>query len=300
MTKAFWRKTFAVASTGLLLAACGNGDETADPDEEVDGGTEESSETDSEETAGELTTLTVGATTTPHGEILEFVVPRLEEEGIELDIVTYTDYPLINQALDAGDLDANYFQHIPYFEGEIEANGYDLYNAGGIHIEPIGAYSQRHDSLEDLPEGADIYISSNVPDWGRILEILANAELITLDESVDVTEADFDDIIENERNLNFEADFDPALTPTLLENDEADVVFINSNFAVDHGLNPIEDSIAIQEIDADSPYANIIAVRSEDADSEAIATLVEILREQETQNYILDTWGGSVVPVGAE
>lgn len=299
MTKVFWRKTFAVASTGLLLAACGNGDETADSDEEADG-TEETSETDSEETAGELTTLTVGATTTPHGEILEFVVPRLEEEGIELDIVTYTDYPLINQALDAGDLDANYFQHIPYFEGEIEANGYDLYNAGGIHIEPIGAYSQRHDSLEDLPEGADIYISSNVPDWGRILEILANAELITLDESVDVTEADFDDIVENERNLNFEADFDPALTPTLLENDEADVVFINSNFAVDHGLNPIEDSIAIQEIDADSPYANIIAVRSEDADNEAIATLVEVLREQETQDYILGTWGGSVVPVGGE
>lgn len=293
MTTSFWKKTFAVASTGFLLAACGNGTEDADTD--ADTGTEDTAETDEE-----TITLTVGATPTPHGEILEFVAPRLEEEGIELDIITYTDYPLINQALDTGDLDANYFQHIPYFEGEIEANGYDLANAGGIHIEPIGAYSQRHESLQDLPDGADILISSNVPDWGRILEIFANEGLITLDDSVDVTEADFDDIVENERNLNFDAEYDPALTPTLLANDQGDVIFINSNFAVDHDLNPIEDSIAIQEIDADSPYANIIAVRSEDLDSEAIATLVEVLREQETQDYILDTWGGSVVPVGGE
>lgn len=286
----FWKKSFALASAGFLLAACGNGEENAGTETETGNGETE-----------ETVTIRIGASATPHAEILEFVAPTLlEEENIELDIQTFADYPLINQALAEGDLDANYFQHVPYLESEIEANGYDIVNAGAIHIEPIGGYSNRYESLEELPEGADILVSSNAPDWGRILEIFVDHELIEIDENVDVEDADFDDIVENPRDLNFDFDYDPALMPTLLENDEGDVIFINSNFAVDHGLNPIEDSIAIQEISSNSPFANLIVVRSEDEDDEAIATLVEYLTNEETQDFINETWGGSVVPVGAE
>lgn len=283
MTKSIFKK--AVFSTGalLLLAACGNGEDTASDTANDSGSTEEP------------TTITVGATNTPHGEILEFVSPALAEEGVDLEIVTYTDYPLINEALANGDLDANYFQHVPYYEAAIEENGYDFANVGGIHIEPIAAYSQRHESLEDLPDGAQILVSSNAPDYGRILEILRDADLITLEEGVDITDATFDDIAENPRNLEFQYDYDPALMVQLYNNDEGDVVFINSNFAVDNGISPVEDSIAIQS--ADSPYANIIAVNAEDAENEAILKLVEELRSQETQDFILEEWGGAVVSV---
>lgn len=280
----FLKRAFALTSAGIVLAACGNGD-TDSADESGN---------------GETTELTIGASNTPHAEILEFIEPRLEEEGIELDIVTFDDYVLPNVALEEGDLDANYFQHVPYLEGQIEEHGYDFVNAGGVHIEPIAAYSQRHESLEDLPEGADVLISSNVADYGRILEILVDADLVEVDPDVELTEADFDDIEENPLDLNFEFDFDPSLMPTLYNNDEGDVVFINSNFAVDHGLNPLEDSIAIQDVSEDSPYANLIVVREEDEGSEAIQTVLDVLHEEETQDFILETWDGAVVPVGGE
>ncbi|WP_208560598.1 MetQ/NlpA family ABC transporter substrate-binding protein [Marinilactibacillus kalidii] len=285
MSKSLWKKVLLSAGAVALLSACGNDSNDASNEGSTD------SENQTEET-----TIRIGATNTPHAETLEFVAPKLEEEGITLDIVTYTDYPLINAALDSGDLDANYFQTVPYFDAEIEQNGYDFANVGGIHIEPIAAYSQRVDSLADLEDGAKVLVSSNAPDYGRILEILQNEGLIKLDENVDITKATFDDIVENERNLEFETSYDPALMVQLYDNDEGDVVFINSNFAVDNGLSPIDDSIAIQTIE-DSPYANIIAVRSEDKDNEAIKALVEELRSEETQDFILETWGGSVIPV---
>lgn len=285
MTNSLLKKVLLSAGAVALLSACGNGSD--DSANEGSGDTTDS--------ASEETTIKIGATNTPHAEILEFVKPILAEEGVDLEIITYTDYPLINQALDAGDLDANYFQHVPYFDAEVEQFGYDFVNAGGIHIEPIAAYSQSIDRLEDLPEGAEVLVSSNASDYGRILEILQDHDLIKVDESVNITDATFDDIVENERNLDFQYDYAPDLMVQLYENNEGDVVFINSNFAVDNDLNPVEDSIAIQG--EDSPYANIIAVRSEDAENEAIIKLVDELHSQETQDFILETWGGSVVPV---
>lgn len=276
-----WVKGTALLGTALLLAACG-----------TDEGTEEGSDTTSQ---NEETTLVVGASNTPHAEILEFVAPTLEEEGITLEIEPYSDYVIPNVALEEGDLDANYFQHGPFFEDAVAENDYDFVNLGGIHIEPIGAFSQRHDSLEDLPENATVLVSSSVPDHGRVLAILQEAGLITVEEGVDLTTATFDDIAENPLNLQFEYEYDPALMPTLLEQDEGDVVFINSNFAVDHDLNPLEDSIAIES--SSSPYSNIVAARSEDAENPAIQRLVEELLSEETQQFILDEWGGSVVPV---
>lgn len=272
-------KGLVILGSALVLAACGNGEEGTTED----GNTEETQ------------TLTIGASNVPHAEILEFVAPLLEEEGIDLEIETYNDYVIPNLALSDGDLDANYFQHVPYFETQVEENDYDFANAGGIHIEPLGAYSNRHDSLSDLPEGATILTSNSVSDHGRILGILQEAGLITVDESVDLVDATFDDVVENELNLEFEYEYDAALLPTLYAEDEGDVFFINSNFAVDNDISPIDDSIALES--SSSPYANIIAVRSEDEDDERIAALVEILRSEETQEFILETWDGAVVPV---
>ena len=277
-----WIKGTAILGTGFLLAACGN-----DQESEIDTGTDEDT--------AEETTLRIGASNVPHAEILEFVAPTLEEEGIILEIERYNDYVIPNVALEEGDIDANYFQHGPFFEDAVAENNYDFVNAGGIHIEPIAAYSARHESLEDLPEGARILVSRNAPDYGRVLAILEEAGVITVEDGVDLTTASFDDIAENPLDLQFEYEYDPALMPTLLENDEGDVVFINSNFAVDHDLRPLEDSIAVES--SSSPYSNIIAVRSEDAENPAVLRLVEVLRSEETQDFILETWDGSVVPV---
>ncbi len=271
------------ATSILALAACG----TADTEEGTTNGEGEATE--------ETTTLVVGASNVPHAEILEKAQPLLEEKGIELQIETYQDYVLPNKDLENGDLDANYFQHIPYLESQIADNGYDFVNAGGIHIEPIGVYSKKYDSLEDLPEGATILMSNSVADHGRILSMLESKGVITLKEGVEKTAATIEDIAENPKNLVFDYEYEAALLPQLYENEEGDAVLINSNYALDAGLNPIEDSIAIE--DKDSPYVNIIAVNSGDESNEAIQSLVEVLRSKEIQDFILSEWGGSVVPV---
>lgn len=276
MKKSVFIKSLATVGAALLLAACGNGG-------------------NSEEGASEDTTIRIGASNTPHAEILEFAAPILEEEGYTLDITTYNDYVVPNVALEEGDLDANYFQHVPFFEAAVAENDYDFVNAGGIHLEPIGLFSQDYASLEELPDGATVLVSSNQPDWGRIIGIFQEAGLVSVDEGTDLTTATFDDIVENPKNIQFEYENDPALMPTLYQQGEGDVVAINSNFAVDQGLDPLEDSIALES--ESSPYANIIAVRSEDAENPGILKLIEVLRSQEVQDYILETWDGAVVPV---
>ncbi|MGM9946255.1 MAG: MetQ/NlpA family ABC transporter substrate-binding protein [Lysinibacillus sp.] len=267
-----------ILALSLLLAACGTSN------------SDSGSDTDSD------SKLVVGASNVPHAEILEQAIPILEEQGIELEVVTFTDYVLPNKSLAEGDLDANYFQHIPYLESQIADNGYDFVNAGGIHIEPIGVYSQKYDSLEELPEGAEIIMSSSVPDHGRILSLLEAEGLITLKDGIDKTTATIDDIVDNPKNLTFKTDIDAALLPQVYKNGEGDAVLINSNYALDAGLDPAKDPIAI-ESSTDNPYVNVIAVKSEDADNENIKALVEVLKSEKIQDFITETYGGSVVPV---
>ncbi|MBO0602206.1 methionine ABC transporter substrate-binding protein [Sporosarcina sp. E16_3] len=274
----------------LALAACGTGTKNASDSNNV-------SKEDNNDSNGEkeLTKLVVGASNTPHSIILEQAKPLLEEKGYDLQIETYQDYVLPNKDLESGDLDANYFQHIPYLELQIKDAGYDFVNAGGIHIEPIGVYSKKYKSLDELPNGATILMSSSVSDHGRVLAMLESKGLIKLDESIDKTAAELNDIVENPKNIKFDANYEPGLMPQLYANDEGDALLINSNFAIDAGLNPIEDSIAIE--DADSPYVNIIAVRKGDEDKESIKALIEVLKTKEIQDFIIKEWGGTVVPV---
>jgi len=240
-------------------------------------------------------TLVVGATNKPHAEILEKAKPLLEEKGIKLKIETFSKYELVNPALDKGDLDANYFQHIPYLENQVKEHGYDIVNAGGIHIEPIGIYSKKYKSLDEIEDGATVIMSSSVADHGRVLALFEANGLIKLREGIDKVTATLEDIVENPKNLQFNYEYGPEMLPTIFNNNEGDLVVINSNYALDAGLNPIEDSIAIE--DENSPYVNIIAVRSEDKDREEIKTLVEVLRSKEIQDFILEEYGGAVVPV---
>ena len=268
----------------LALAACGTKEDS-----------KSSSDEGTKEDGKEKVTLKVGASHTPHAVILEKAKPILEKEGIELKIVEYQDYVLPNEDLNNGDLDANYFQHIPYLEQKVKEEGYDIVNAGEIHIEPIGIYSKKYKSLDELPDGATILISNSIPDHGRILSLLEANGLIKLKEGIDKTKATLDDIVENPKNLKIEATDAPEMMVTYYENEEGDAVVINSNFAIDAGINPLKDSIAIEG--SDSPYANVIAVRKGDENREEIKKLVEVLRSKEIQDFILEEWGGSVVPV---
>jgi D-methionine transport system substrate-binding protein len=269
-----WLSLVLMVTMVIVLAACGSSE----------GGN-----------GGEGKKLVVGASNVPHAEILEEAKPLLEEKGIELEIKTFQDYVIPNQALEGKELDANYFQHIPYLNSQMAEHGYEFVNAGGIHIEPIGVYSQKYKSLDELPDGGHVIVSSSVADHGRILTMLEKQGLITLKEGVEKTAATVEDIIDNPKNLHFDAEYEAALLPQIYNNGEGDAVLINSNYAIDAGLNPIEDSIAIEE--SDSPYVNVIAVRAGDETKEEIKALVEVLTSKEIQDFIIEKYEGAVVPV---
>lgn len=278
-----WLSLLFTLTLVLVLTACGGASEEKDDSA--------ANESEKEET----TKLVIGASNVPHAEILEEAKPLLAEKGIELQIETFQDYVLPNQALDAGDLDANYFQHIPYFETQIKENSYEFANAGGIHIEPIGIYSKKYKSLSELPEKAKVIISNSVADHGRVLSLLEKEGLITLKDGIDKTAATLEDIVENPKNLEFDTEYAAELLPQIYNNDEGDILLINSNYAIDAGLNPLEDSIAL-ESGENNPYVNIIAVRSGDEKKEEIKALVEVLHSKEIQDFILEKYEGSVIP----
>ncbi|TQR31769.1 methionine ABC transporter substrate-binding protein [Lysinibacillus sphaericus] len=267
----------------LALAACGAGKK------------EETGSSSSSSDSKENVTLTVGASNTPHAIILEKAKPILAKEGIDLKIEKYQDYVLPNQHLESGELDANYFQHLPFLELSMKENGYDFVNAAAIHIEPIGIYSKKYKSLEDLPEGATILLSSSVSDHGRMLSLLEAKGLIKLKDGVDKTAAEIKDIAENPKNFKFDANTAPEMLVQMYENNEGDAVLINSNFAIDNGLNPLKDAISLE--DKESPYVNIVAVRAGDETKPEIKKLIEVLKSKEIQDFIIEEWKGSVVPV---
>lgn len=269
----------------LVLAACGGSSNEESTDENAGEGADTTEEV----------TITVGASSVPHAEILEEAKPLLEEKGIILEIEPYEDYVLPNDDLAEGTLDANYFQHIPYLEQTVADTGYDLTHIGGIHIEPMGVYSKGIEDVDSIPERTEVILSNSVSDHGRILGLFQSQGLIKLDESVDVAAATIDDIVENPLDLKFSPDYDPAFLPEIYETEENALVVINTNFAISAGLNPLEDSLFIEG--EDSPYVNVIAVRSEDKDREELKTLVEVLQSEEIQNFIIENYEGAVVPV---
>ncbi|GKU83213.1 MetQ/NlpA family ABC transporter substrate-binding protein [Niallia sp. NCCP-28] len=270
----------AVFTLVLALAACG---------------TAKKEDNNAAENEDGKTKLVVGASNVPHAEILEEAKPLLEKKGIDLEIVKFQDYVLPNKGLESKELDANYFQHIPYLEQQIKDNGYDFVSAGAIHIEPMAVFSKKYKSLDELPKGATVIFSNSVAEHGRVLALLEKGGLIKLKDGVEKTAATVKDIVENPKNIKFKADYEPSLLPQIYNNNEGDAVVINANYALDAGLNPVKDSIEIEG--SESPYANIITVRKGDENNESIKTLVEVLHSKEIQDFINEKYKGAVVPV---
>ena len=238
-------------------------------------------------------TLRIGASPSPHAEILnDFAAPRLEEKGITLDVVEYTDYLKPNEDVTSGELDANYFQHINYLNNYNEENGTDLVNAGAIHYEPFGMFPGRTSSLDSLADGATISVPNDPTNEGRALLLLQDLGLITLDEAAGVT-ATVNDITDNPHDLQF-LEQEAAVLPSTLA--DVDFAIINGNYAIDAGLS-LADAVATENADSTAvreQYVNIIATRPELEDDECIAALVEALKGDDFAAYLQETFGESV------
>lgn len=245
--------------------------------------------------------LKVACTLDPHSKILEEAKPILKEKyNIDLEIQVLDDYYIFNKSLNNDEVDANYFQHLPFFEEDVTKNKYDLVNAGGIHIEPFGIYSKTYKDVKDIKDGASIIVSNSIADNGRILSILADAKLITIpaDKNVfDITIADIKDSKEyNPKGLKF-SEVKPEFLVTTFNNKEADLVAINGNYAIQGGLNPMKDSIILESANQDNPYVNIVATTSKLKDDKKTKALVDVLQSKEIQNFITKTYSnGAVIP----
>ncbi len=270
-------KLAAVGVVGALaLAGCGAKDK----------GTEEVVEEATQ--SGDLVTVVVGASPSPHARILEFIQEDLAEaNGITLKIVEYTDYVQPNEALASGDLDANYFQTIPYLEEESEARGYDFVPGEGIHLEPLAVYSEKITSLDELPDGAKVGIINDTTNQGRALKLLADNGLVELPESGDVNI----NTVTKVKDFEFIETEGAQLARAL---PDVDVAVINGNFAQEAGLAPA-DSLAIEETEG-NPALNVLVWAPDSDNAEAIATLEELLHSPEVAAYIESQWpDGSVI-----
>ncbi len=277
----------------LGLAACGGGTST-DTDTNTD--TSSDADTNGDATAnGETITLTVGATPNPHAEILAQVKDDLAAEGIDLVVKEYSDYVVPNTAVEEGDLDANYFQHTPYMEKFNEENGTHLVSVGKVHYEPMGIYPGLTKTLEELPDGATIAVPNDATNEARALQLLAAQGLIELKEDAGLN-ATPNDITSNPKNLQFK-ELEAAMLPQTAS--EVDLSVINSNFAMEGGMNPATDSLASEDADSEAAqtFANIIAVKEGHENDPAIQALVKALQSDKVKEYIEKTYSGAVVAV---
>ncbi|MBW7471953.1 MetQ/NlpA family ABC transporter substrate-binding protein [Marinobacter sp. F4218] len=234
--------------------------------------------------------LSVAATPVPHAEILEFVKPTLAEQGVELDVKVFTDYIQPNIQVDQKRMDANFFQHKPYLDEFNAGRGTNLVTVTGVHVEPFGAYSSKIDSLEALEDGAVVAIPNDPTNGGRALLLLQKAGLITLNDASKIT-ATPRDIAENPKNLDFK-ELEAATLPRILN--QVDVALINTNYALEAGLNPTEDALVIEG--SDSPYVNILVARPDNKDSEAMQKLAAALTSDSVRAFIKENYEGAVVP----
>lgn len=297
----------AALAAGALTACSGSGkettaDTTAAPttaeDTTAAGAEAETTaaETEAAETtaAGEMKKIIVGASPAPHAEILNAAKEVLASKGYELDIVEYTDYVLPNNALDSGDLDANYFQHKPYLDSFNEQNGTKLVSAGAIHYEPFGIYAGKTSSLDELKDKATVLVPNDVSNEARALLLLEAQGLIKLKEGVGL-EATKNDIVENPKNLDI-VELEAAQLPRSLP--DCDIAVINGNYAIEAGLK-VSDALAAEDSEslAATTYGNIVAVREGDETTDATKALVEALTSPEVKQFMEEKYEGAVVPL---
>ena len=234
--------------------------------------------------------IKIGVSPGEHAEILEQVAPIAAAKGLNLDIVEFSDYVVPNTALADGDLQANSFQHVPYLENQIKDRGFDLVVVGKTITTPMGVYSSKLKSLGELADGATVAIPNDPTNGGRALLVLAEQGLITVNPDAGLVPTPLD-ITGNPKNLEF-AELDAAQLPRALQ--DADAAVINTNYALDAGLSPKNDAIAMEK--ADSPYANVIVVRAGDEGQPWVKTLVEAYHSPEIKSFIDTKYEGAVIP----
>ena len=274
------------AAAALVLAGCssGGGDTTQSTEAEQNDTATEAAE------SGDVEVLTVGASPSPHGSILTFINDNLAAEaGLQLEIVEFSDYIQPNEALNAGELDANFFQTVPYLEAQTEERGYDFVAGSPVHIEPLGIYSETITDIADVPEGAKVGIITDPSNQGRALELLAANGLVELpaDGAINAT------TVTPLKGISLIEVEGPSLVRNL---QDVDIAVINGNFALEGGLSPADDALVVED-GTDSPYANLLVWKNGTDKLDAIEKLDALLRSDEVAEFIKSTWtDGSVIP----
>ncbi|HEX2314704.1 MAG TPA: MetQ/NlpA family ABC transporter substrate-binding protein [Thermomonospora sp.] len=268
------RLTVAVASAGLLfgLAACGSGSDS--------GG------------SGSDDVLTVGASPAPHAEILGYVKDNLAgKNGLKLEIKEFSDYVQPNLALNDGQLDANFFQHKPYLDDFSKSKGLKLAFVAPVHLEPLGAYSKKVKSVNELPQGATVAIPNDATNGARALKLLADNGLITLKPGAGANATERD-VATNAKGLKFKA-LEAAQLPRSLQ--DVELAVINGNFALEGGLTPAKDALVLEKAQG-NPYANGVVTKAGDENDPQVRKLVQLLQGPEVKKFIQDKYQGSVLP----
>ena len=270
----------SLSIVGGLLTGCGNNDAAG---KKADAGSVQ-----------ELEVIKVGASITPHAEILRSVSDELEKQGYKLEVVEYNDYIIPNTELESGELDANYIQHLPYLEDFNKENGTDIVSVADIHYEPFGIYAGKSDSLENLKEGAVIAVPNDTTNEARALLLLQDQGLIKLKENAGLT-ATVKDIAENPKNFEIK-ELEAAQVPKALQ--DVDVAAINTNYALEANLK-LSDALASEGADslAAKTYANIIAVKEGNENAEKIKALIDAVKSEQVKKFIEDKYDGAVVPI---
>ncbi len=233
-------------------------------------------------------TITVGATPVPHAEILEFVKADLANEGFELVVKEFNDYVQPNLATDSGELDANFFQHIPYLKEFNKNKGTALVSVAGIHLEPMGVYSRKHSGFTVSSDGVSIAVPNDPTNESRALDIIAKTGVVTFKESALKTPLD---IVSNPKNIVFK-ELEAAQMPRAL--DDTDFAVINSNFAMAAGLKPTKEALVME--DKSSPYVNVLVVKAGNEESAKTKALIKALQSEKVKAFIDEKYQGAVVP----
>ena len=240
----------------------------------------------------DLIRVNIGATPVPHQEILRYIQPALREAGIDLQITPFTAFHQVNPALADGSIDANYFQHYPFFSNSPEYN--QLSWLGNIHIEPMGAYSNWLENINDLPYGARVAIPADATNKGRAFLLLHNHNIITIDLETPINQLTAFHIVNNPLNLQF-TDMEASLLPSVFTDPNIQLAIINTNHVLSSGIaNPLTDSLIIES--TDSPFANGLVVRIEDRDNPVFQTILQHLQSPAVRDFIIRNYEG-VVPV---
>lgn len=285
------KKVLAVMLASVLtlgvFAGCG-----AKDDSNADASNENAAGTESVEAENKV--ITIGASSTPHAEILEVAKPILAEQGYDLQITTFDDYIIPNEVVESGELDCNYFQHIPYLESFNESKGTHLVNAGGIHYEPYGIYPGKKSALTELADGDTIAVPNDATNEARALLLLQDNGLIKLKEGVGLTatKKDIEEYLVDIEILELEA------AQVARVKDEVACIVLNGNYALQAGISVAKDAIVYELSDSEAAktYVNVIAVKEGNENNEGIKALISVLKSDAVKEYINNTYDGSVIP----